>query len=65
MHKARHTAGQRVLDATGNLKATQKLLGRASIQTTGDFTPTGTSTSAHRPVGGKSDLMEAAGIEPA
>ena len=26
MHKARHTAGQRVLDATGNLKATQKLL---------------------------------------
>ena len=36
MHKARHTAGQRVLDATGNLKATQKLLGHASIQTTGD-----------------------------
>jgi site-specific recombinase XerC len=36
MHKARHTAGQRVLDATGNLKATQKLLGDASIQTTGD-----------------------------
>ena len=31
-----HTAGQRVLDATGNLKATQKLLGHASIQTTGD-----------------------------
>jgi site-specific recombinase XerC len=25
MHKARHTAGQRVLDATGNLKAAQKL----------------------------------------
>jgi hypothetical protein len=23
MHKARHTAGQRVLDATGNLKAVQ------------------------------------------
>jgi integrase len=36
MHKARHTAGQRVLDATGNLKAVQKLLGHASIQTTGD-----------------------------
>jgi site-specific recombinase XerC len=36
MHKARHTAGQRVLDATGNLKAAQKLLGHASIQTTGD-----------------------------
>ena len=37
MHKARHTAGQRVLDATGNLKAAQKLLGHASIQTTGDI----------------------------
>ena len=37
MHKARHTAGQRVLDATGNLKAVQKLLGHASIQTTGDM----------------------------
>jgi integrase len=36
MHKARHTAGQRVLDSTGNLKATQKLLGHISIQTTGD-----------------------------
>jgi site-specific recombinase XerC len=36
MHKARHTAGQRVLDRTGNLKAVQKLLGHASIQTTGD-----------------------------
>jgi site-specific recombinase XerD len=36
MHKARHTAGQRVLDHTGNLKAVQKLLGHASIQTTGD-----------------------------
>ena len=29
MHKARHTAGQRVLDQTGNLKAVQKLLGHA------------------------------------
>jgi integrase len=37
MHNARHTAGQRVLDATGNLKAVQKLLGHASIQTTGDI----------------------------
>ena len=37
MHKARHTAGQRVLDATGNLKAVQKLLGHDSIQTTGDI----------------------------
>lgn len=37
MHKARHTAGQRVLDSTGNLKAVQKLLGHTSIQTTGDI----------------------------
>jgi integrase len=37
MHKARHTAGQRVLDATGNLKVVQKFLGHASIQTTGDI----------------------------
>ncbi len=37
MHKARHTAGQRVLDHTGNLKAVQKLLGHESIQTTGDI----------------------------
>ena len=37
MHKARHSAGQRVLDKTGNLKAVQKLLGHASIQTTGDI----------------------------
>jgi len=37
MHKARHSAGQRVLDATGNLKAAQKLLGHASIQTTADI----------------------------
>ncbi len=36
MHKARHTAGQKVLDATGNLKAVQKLLGHESISTTGD-----------------------------
>lgn len=37
MHKARHTAGQRVLDKTGNLKAVQKLLGHESMQTTGDI----------------------------
>jgi site-specific recombinase XerC len=37
MHKARHTAGQRVLDKTGNLKAVQKLLGHESIQTTADI----------------------------
>lgn len=36
IHKARHTAGQRVLDKTGNLKAVQELLGHASIVTTGD-----------------------------
>ena len=36
MHKARHTAGHRVLDKTGNLKAVQKLLGHSSIQTTTD-----------------------------
>lgn len=37
MHKARHTAGKRVLDSTGNLKAVQKLLNHSSIQTTGDI----------------------------
>lgn len=36
MHKARHTAGQRVLDTTGNLKAVQKLLGHQSMLTTAD-----------------------------
>jgi len=36
MHKARHTAGQRVLDKTGNLKAAQALLCHATIGTTGD-----------------------------
>jgi site-specific recombinase XerC len=36
-HKARYTAGQRVLDSTGNIKAVQKLLGHASIRTTGDL----------------------------
>lgn len=37
MHKARHSAGQRVLDKTGNLVAVKSLLGHASIQTTGDI----------------------------
>lgn len=37
MHKARHTAGQRLLDSTHNLKAVQRLLGHSSIQTTGDI----------------------------
>jgi integrase len=36
MHKAGHTAGQAVLDKTGNLKAVQKLLGHSSITTTAD-----------------------------
>jgi site-specific recombinase XerC len=36
MHRSRYTAGQRVLDATGNLKAVQALLGHASISTTAD-----------------------------
>jgi integrase len=37
MHKARHSAGQRVLDKTGNLKGVQKVLGHESIQTTVDI----------------------------
>jgi DNA (cytosine-5)-methyltransferase 1 len=41
MHKARHTAGQTVLDKTGHLKAVQKLLGHESIQTTGDMVDRG------------------------
>lgn len=36
MHTARHTAGQRVLDVTGNLVAVQHLLGHTSIATTGN-----------------------------
>lgn len=37
-HKARHTAGQRLLDVTkGNLKATQKFLGHSSVKTTADI----------------------------
>lgn len=36
MHKARHTAGQRLLDHTGNLKAVQQLLGHETISTTAD-----------------------------
>jgi site-specific recombinase XerC len=36
LHKTRHTAGQRMLDSTGNLKAVQQLLGHADIRTTAD-----------------------------
>lgn len=36
MHKARHTAGQRLLEEKGNIKAVQRLLGHASAQTTLD-----------------------------
>jgi site-specific recombinase XerC len=38
MHKARHTAGQRVLDKTrGNIMAVKTLLGHSSISTTADI----------------------------
>ena len=37
MHKMRHTSGQMMLDATGNLKAVQKHLGHATVQTTADI----------------------------
>lgn len=37
MHSARHTAGQRILDATGDIKLVQKFLGHESIQTTADI----------------------------
>lgn len=36
LHSARHTAIQRVLDVTGNLKAAQQLAGHAHVSTTGD-----------------------------
>lgn len=36
MHSARHTAIQRVLDVTGNLKAAQAVAGHANISTTGN-----------------------------
>jgi integrase len=36
MHQARYTAGQRVLDKTGNLIAVQRLLGHPSIETTAE-----------------------------
>lgn len=38
MHKARHTAAQRVLDIGGNLKEAQELLGHASSATTDAYT---------------------------
>lgn len=37
LHAARHTAAQRVLDATGNIVAVQKLLGHSSIATTQEY----------------------------
>jgi hypothetical protein len=37
MHKARHTASQRLLDATGSVKAVQGLLMHESVLTTGDI----------------------------
>ena len=44
MHMARHTAGQAVLDKTGNLKGVQKLLGHSQSP------PPATSTrTGHRP----------------
>lgn len=36
MHMARHTAGQRLLDSTGNLKAVQRQLRHSSLITTAD-----------------------------
>ena len=48
MHAARHTAGQRLLDATGNLKAVQQLLGHASIQRRGIRTRLGLTTELSR-----------------
>jgi integrase len=36
IHTARHTAGQRVLEVTGNLKAAQQVLGHKNISTTGN-----------------------------
>ncbi|MGE5435216.1 MAG: hypothetical protein ACM3S3_10575, partial [Candidatus Doudnabacteria bacterium] len=49
MHKACHTAGQRVLDATQcNLKAVQKLLATRRSRRPETSTPTGTSTSWRR-----------------
>ncbi len=36
MHKTRYTAGQRILDQSGNLKEVQVFLGHAQISTTGD-----------------------------
>jgi integrase len=37
MHKLRHTAGMRILRATGNLKAVQKVLGHSDIAITAKF----------------------------
>lgn len=37
IHKARHSAGQHILDMTGDIKLTQQVLGHKSIQTTADI----------------------------
>jgi integrase len=57
MHMARHTAGQNVLDKTGNLKAVQKLLGHSSITTTAYIYTYGNRLTKRS--------MGQAGIEPA
>jgi len=54
-----------VLDATGNLKAVQKLLGHSSIQTTGDIYADWDFPRENRKRLQISDFMETAGIEPA
>ena len=53
MHLARHTSGQRVLNATGNLKAAQELLGHASIATTGNVYALALDTPILTPEGWK------------
>jgi site-specific recombinase XerC len=37
MHKARHSAAQRVLNKTGNIRAAQRLLGHESLSTTEEY----------------------------
>src|SRR5438034_10425409 len=48
MHMARHTAGQTVLDKTGNLKAVQSFSATRRSPPPVTSTPTGTSTSSSR-----------------
>jgi integrase len=49
MHKARHTAGQRVLDATGNLRPCRSCLGTSRSRRPATSTPTGTLSSSPTP----------------